>query len=201
MAVETAALVKLIRDTFKNIGPRGWLLAAGATVGILAMFGFREWLGPGDWAGLGQWVGGLGAFAAALVALDIARRETVHREEADAHQDFVRATFITSRTEGGQSLVISNRGPEPVTDVLVTNYYEPGEDHPRVVQMAPIQILMPMLPPYNTDFESKPHMPNLNTELASMIQRGVVFGYEYTDMRGNRWSRRGDELPVLAKRG
>ncbi|WP_410659483.1 hypothetical protein [Amycolatopsis sp. lyj-112] len=193
--------MKLARFVFKKISSRVWLLLVGGVVGAIAIFGFRVWLEPGDWAGLGQWVGGLGALAAALVALDIARRETVHREQADAHEDFVRATFITSRTEGGQVLVISNRGPEPVVDVLVLNWYEQGEDHARPAQMVPIRILMPMKPQYNTVFEIKPHMRSLEDELPTMIQRGVVFEYAYTDMRGNRWSRRGDELPVLVRGG
>jgi hypothetical protein len=192
-----------VKKLLDRIGKRGPIVMAVSAV----VFGLslQPFIGTDGWAGLGQWVGGLGALVAAWVALDIAGREARHREEADAHQDFVRANFITIEREGDE-VVVSNRGTEPVTMILLTAYqrhpYSAGPPpEPIPLLGVPAEILMPMLPPFtsftrtklmwNIDIVGDPLL-GLNKERLLHELNGD-FVIEFTDLRGNRWRRVGDK--------
>lgn len=190
-----------MKNPLDRIGKRGPIVMAVSAV----IFGvsLQPFIGTDGWAGLGQWVGGLGALVAAWVALDIAGREARHREEADAHQDFVRANFITVTAKDDGTVHVRNLGTEPVLAVNVTAYRRyPSSDRP-VEPIPLIGLSIPVLMPEALgDVEKNIHITwDVNPVEADSMWRkdrlltehpGLI-EIEYTDLRGNRWARAGTD--------
>ncbi|MDT7802780.1 MAG: hypothetical protein QOI78_6213 [Actinomycetota bacterium] len=190
-----------MKKLLDRVGRRGpVVMAVSAVVMGLSL---QPFIGTDGWAGLGQWVGGLGALVAAWVALNIAGREARHREEADAHQDFVRANFIVTTVDNGH-VRVRNLGAEPVLAVQVTAYRRyPSSDlpvEPILLNGPPVEVLMPdrlgegtnqVELPWNVDPVRADTVmwqkERMLTEHPGLIE------IEYTDLRGNRWARAGSD--------
>ncbi|MFJ9785409.1 hypothetical protein ACIRSS_37955 [Amycolatopsis sp. NPDC101161] len=165
--------------------------ASAAAVVVLIVYFTHSWLGSTDWAGLGQWIGGLGAFYAAAVALKISGREARDRAKAEAREDFMRANFVVCHHQNGV-LVISNRSREPVTDVVLTAYHLGERRQP--MDSAKRELLLPAVEPYTHQFEYKPAHGMSDDEVLRLLGQGAEMEFEFTDLHGNRWVRRGDRV-------
>lgn len=193
---EAVRVVKLL----DRIGRRGPIVMAVSAV--VVGVSLQPLIGTDGWAGLGQWVGGLGALVAAWVALDIAGREARHREEADAHQDFVRANFIVAARNPDGALFVRHIGPEPVLALQVTAYRRfPSGDlpvEPIPLTGLPVDVLMPDRPGEGSNQIQLPwdvdpvRADTVLWQKERMLREhpGLI-EIEYTDLRGNRWARAG----------
>ncbi|MEA5366087.1 hypothetical protein VA596_41625 [Amycolatopsis sp., V23-08] len=191
-----------MKKLLDRIGRRGPIIMAISTV-IIGL-SLQPFIGTDGWAGLGQWVGGLGALFAAWVALDIAGREARHREEADAHQDFVRANFVTVNMNPEGDVFVRNIGTEPILALQVTAYQRhPNSDVP--VDPIPLigigeDILMPERPGEgSTQVKLTWQVHPLEADTVLWQKERMLKEHpgniviEYTDLRGNRWARTGTD--------
>lgn len=183
-----------------RVGRRGPIVMA---VSIVVMgLSSQPFFGTDGWAGLGQWVGGIGALAAAWVALNIAGREARHREEADAHQEFVRANFIMSALESNRTVLVRNLGTEPVLSVQVAAYRPSPQLNGLAVSIPLNRPTVDVLMPESLrDVDKNIHLTwdvdpaddsgftkeRLLAEVPGQIE------IEFTDLRGNRWARAGND--------
>lgn len=188
-----------------TVSPRAWQLLAGGAVAVLAMFGLRAWLGATDWAGLGQWIGGLGAFAAAWVALRIAGDESRREKAREAERRYINAHYVsagwtTAVLDGKptQVLEIRNTGSEPVRHVDAVAVHVQNSSMTEVrLQMkpGPRNVLLPD-DPWHPEWQTDP--TNIEATLvARFLGPGGDVEITFEDLGGQRWRRIGTRPPTV----
>ncbi|MEV6648657.1 hypothetical protein [Amycolatopsis sp. NPDC051371] len=168
----------------------------------MIIIGLRAWLGTDDWAGLGQWVGGLGAFYAALVALQIARDEAGRENRREAERLRVQAYYVRAAwVHVGKpphrvlGVKVENAGSEPVLDVQVVASHKGDEVLPLVVKDSPKHVLLPAhrwFPNWNADTSEIPV-----SVMAMLVATPAELEIAFTDLGGMRWRRIGERPPTL----
>lgn len=185
-----------------TLSPRAWQLLAGAAVAVLAMFGLRAWLGAGDWAGLGQWIGGLGAFAAAWVALRIAKNEAGRENRRDAEARRIHAYYVAGgwrkdEVDPRWKLEVANLGSEPVTKVRVLALHFKGQKDREPFELDVFEERNVLLP-------NKPWVTGWLGTVDEDVRRGSLDGIDgprqdveitFVDLDGTRWRRIGTRPP------
>ncbi|RSN26511.1 hypothetical protein DMC63_01360 [Streptomyces sp. WAC 05977] len=193
-------------DTVKlpTLSPRTWRLLAGAAIAVLVMFGLRAWLGATDWAGLGQWIGGLGAFAAAVVALRVAGDESRREAEREAEKRFINAHYVSASWvvvevdgERQQLLEIRNKGIEPVrhVDAVAVHLKNHTVSVVRLeMSLGPQNVLLPN-EPWHPPWKTNP--ANFGTTAAArFLGPGGDVEITFEDLGGQRWRRIGTQPPT-----
>lgn len=179
-----------------------WPLVLVVFSGLLMLVSARFAFGAADWAGLGQWVGGLGAFAAAWVALAISNREVRRDRVKEAarvrtHAYYVKAKITFSTGGLGPAVEVINSGTDPVLNVRLMKIHRVNPSLPDI-NLLPGDHERPVL---------IPHEPWI-TRLTGSGPSGAFVANEfpetgdsveivYDDLAGTRWHRTDNQPPQI----
>lgn len=179
-----------------------WPLALIAFSSLLMLVSARFAFGAADWAGLGQWVGGLGAFAAAWVALVIANRE-VRRDRAKeaarvrAHAYYVKAKITFTTGGRGPGIEVINSGSDPVLNVRLMTIHRANPSLPDM-NLLPRNYECPVLvprEPWTFPLTGSGAGGSFVTNELPKAEDSVEIVYD--DLAGTRWHRIGSRPPQI----
>lgn len=192
-----------MKNPLDLLGRRGPIVMAVSAV-IIGLSS-QPLIGTDGWAGLGQWVGGLGALAAAWVALDIAKQEASRENRRDAERSRVQAYYVKiSQTEtGGRGvhLKVENQGNQPIVNVDAVALHIHGDAGEVVVPCSVPDGRRDVL--LREDFPWEPWIWPDNDDLDGTVEQmrlangRVEIEIVFEDLNQTRWRRIGSRAPFV----
>jgi len=179
---------------------------AAVLLALGLLIGGQVGLSEDGWGALGQWFGGGASTAAVVAALTIARRDWQSAHLAAASARRAHAFLVVSAcTE--KKIVVTNHGPEPITQLVVPRIYAPdGGITANPAEFPPEY--RPMLLPGDTwtvDYPASGHrsVSDLRVRLLAIMEDNpaAVLDAEihWTDLHGTHWKRRGQLEPLTTR--